>query len=149
MEKVLRITNSGKWVIIEKHSQTGNESHSISYDGPEKTLRKDSWRRPEYSCPMTLAHVGAQLIFSEWMNGFVESRSTFLRSVYDKQSVFVECYGTKVSTIAALLSLCCSVQSILHHPLPTHAGCSSPTWELGKWWEFSLPGFTSSIGKLQ
>lgn len=42
MEKVLRITNSGKWVIIEKHSQTGNESHSISYDGPEKTLRKDS-----------------------------------------------------------------------------------------------------------
>lgn len=29
----LRITNPGKWVIIEKHSQIGSESHSISYSG--------------------------------------------------------------------------------------------------------------------
>lgn len=39
--EVLRITNPGKWVIIEKHSQIVSESHCIAYGGPEKTPRQE------------------------------------------------------------------------------------------------------------
>lgn len=39
--EVLRITNPGKWVVIEKHSQIESKSYSISYGGPEKTPRQE------------------------------------------------------------------------------------------------------------
>lgn len=58
--EIFRITNPGKWVIIEKHGHMGRESHYMFYGSPEKALRQEFLKGPDCPCPVTLAHVEAQ-----------------------------------------------------------------------------------------